>query len=108
MEAWKDATYTTMFLLRPLGFIAKSEPVNNCHVKRKFNLVNSFIRDMDHPTDEKFPVFVLFKPKDLLEFEKFVQDEKETGLLVEDYDYPDGYVVLLYRFPAEYERDYQL
>ncbi len=108
MEQWQDATYTTIFLLRPLGFISKSEVIHDCHAKRKYNLINAYLKDVDHPTNVKFPVFVLFKPKNLLDFENFVQDEKETGLLVEDYDYPEGYVVLLYKFPDEYERDYQL
>jgi hypothetical protein len=62
--------------------------------------------DKDHENIVENPVYLLFKPKDLATFEKFVNEEYEVGLLKEEYDYEGGYTVLVYEFPKKFAGDY--
>lgn len=112
---WKK-TNSTLFLLRPLGLINKkeglSEPKPNiCAARTKYGLQNAYIADADHPTLVPRPVFVLFKPANQTAFnDDFLQEEyNDTNSgLKEDYDYPEGNIVLLYSFPMKYAKDYDL
>lgn len=112
---WKK-TNSTLFLLRPIGLINKKEAIsdvasNSCAARIKYGLQNAYISDRDHPTLIERPVFVLFKPSELTSFNNdFLQEEyndTDSGLM-EDYDYPEGNIVLLYKFPEAYEKDYDL
>lgn len=94
-------TDTTRFLLRGLGLF-KSE-------LSQYNFINAFLDDIEHEHHYENSVYLLFKPVDLTLFEWFVEGEKaRTHLLIEEYDYPEGYIVLVYKFPAEYMDDYRL
>lgn len=102
-----------LFLVRPLGLIGKNEflepgKVNTAEILRKFNFKEAYFYDAQHPTEVENPVFLLFQPQNLDEFQEFVKLEYEESYLVEDYDYPDNYVVLVYKFPEIYKDDYKL
>lgn len=94
-------TDTTRFLLRGLGLF-KLE-------LSQYGFINAFLDDIEHEHHYENSVYLLFKPSELSVFEWFVDGEKaRTHLVIEEYDYPNGYIVLVYKFPAEYMDDYRL
>ena len=103
-----DLTKTTEFLIRPLGIVPKHEHYPEWLIVKRYGFLNGFIKDQDHETSIERPVFLLFKPSNPVGINKFITEEYEIGLLKEDYDYPGGYIVLLYEFPEEYKADYDL
>ena len=47
--------------------------------------------------------------KDFERFREFLEKEYETNhSLIDDYDYEDGFVVLVYKLPSKHHKDYQL
>src|SRR5581483_8940044 len=94
-------TCTTIFLLPGIG------------LKRmnllKHGFISSYIDDKNHDIHYKNSVYVLYKPEQIEEFQKFLQSEyRRTPLLIDDYDYPGGYVVTVYKFPDEFMKEYNL
>ena len=70
--------------------------------------INGYISDKRQDNYSE-AVYLLFKPKSLDKFRWFVDGEYErTNSLVEDYDYENGYVVLVYQLNPEYYQDYSL
>lgn len=96
-----DKTNTTLFLLPALEIPD--------HILRQMGFVNAFLQDKDrfYP-DGEIPIFALFKPKAKALFEAAIKDLEEEGILMDEYDYPDGHVVLVLRFPPQYKKDYDL
>ena len=103
-----ELTKTTKFLIRPLGIVPKNEHYPEWQIVKRYKFINAYVRDKSHETSIGQPIFLLFRPSNPVGINKFIEEEYEIGLLKEDYDYPDGYVVLLYEFPQEYKRDYDL
>ena len=95
-------THTTLFLVPALG-------INKTYLD-KFGFVNGYLTDANHETKYEKSVYLVFKPKDLALFDKFVQSEKKRtkDLVLEDYDCGYGYTVLVYKFPSKYEKEYDL
>lgn len=94
-------TDSTRFLLRGVNLL-KPELM-------QYGFINAFLDDATHEHHYENSIYLLFQPPDLGIFEWFVQGEKiRTHLLMEEYDYPKGFVVLVYKFPAEYMDDYRL
>lgn len=92
---------STIFLLRGVGLDRQSI--------LKHGFISAYIDDINHETHYPHAVYLLYKPKQIDVFEKFIQSEyKRTPLLVEDYDYPGGYIVTVYKFPKEFMEEYQL
>jgi hypothetical protein len=57
----------------------------------------------------KESIYLLFKPTDLDKFREFLDSEYErTKAVIEDYDYEDGFVVVVYQLDNKYNRDYEL
>jgi hypothetical protein len=71
-------------------------------------LVQCYLKDENHETNLTHPLYLLFKPKDMGIFNMFIENSYLEGDLKEDYDYPDGYVMLVYEFPKEFQKDYEL
>lgn len=102
-----DYTTTSKFLLRPLGIIEKEEKLENSKIK-DFGFINAFVKDLNHETEYSHPLYLLFKQAHaIVHFQDFVLGEYERGLLLEDYDYPEGFVVLVYDYPEECKSDYE-
>jgi hypothetical protein len=71
--------------------------------------INGYIDDSTHISKYKNCVFVLFKPSDMNVFRNFLDNEIErTKAIVEDYDYEDGYVVVVYQLNDKYKKDFKL
>ena len=94
-------TNSSRFLLRGIGLDGERLEV--------IGLINVYIDDKNHEPHYEDSLYLLFHPKDLAFLERFLAQERErTHLLIEEYDYPQGYVVAVYKFPSEYMREYRL
>lgn len=99
-QTTNNRTNTSLFLLPGIGL--------NISDIKEYGFVNAYISDKNR---EHYPncVYVLFKPNDPTIFTLyFISTEyKRTHLLIDDYDYARGYIVLVYQFPEEYEQEYR-
>jgi len=94
-------TCTTIFLLPGIGLKRQN--------LLKHGFISAYIDDKNHDVHYDTSIYLLYKPEQVEEFQKFLTSEyKRTPLLVEDYDYPGGYVVTVYKFPAEFLEEYDL
>lgn len=70
--------------------------------------INGYIKDEQRDIQYENCIYVLFKPKNLEKFRDFLDGEYErTKSIIDDYDYEDGFVVLVYSLDEKYERDFQ-
>jgi hypothetical protein len=54
-------------------------------------------------------IYLLFKPSNLDKFREFLDGEYErTKSVIDDYDYEDGYVVVVYKLNPKFNKDYRL
>ena len=94
-------TITSIFMLPTLKIDRKKLTENNC--------INAYIKDESQETTYKDAIYVLFKPADLDIFKAFLDEEYErTDQLIEDYDYPGGYVMLIYKLDSRFKKDFDL
>lgn len=74
----------------------------------KNNFINAYSEDIDCNLDYKNVVFLLFKPEDMNVFKEFLEKEyTRTTDIIEDYDYKEGYVVVIYQLNPEFEKDFE-
>jgi len=74
---------------------------------------NGFINayEYDGEKDVNYPnsVCLLFKPPNLHAFREFLEEEYErTTNIIEDYDYNNGFVVVVYKLNAKFLEDFEL
>ena len=94
-------TITSIFMVPTLK-IPKDELKNN-------EFINGYITDPSHNIEYLDAIYVLFKPKNIDRFRRFLDNEYErTKMIIEDYDCDDGYVVVVYKLNPEYEEDFNL
>jgi hypothetical protein len=71
--------------------------------------INAYIRDVRREDQYKDSIYLLFKPENLDKFREFLDEEYErTKNVIEDYDYEDGYVVVVYQLNEKYRKDFTL
>ena len=76
---------------------------------RSNGFINAYIKDNRRDDQYKESVYLLFKPTDLDKFREFLDSEYErTKAVIEDYDYEDGYVVVVYQLNDKYKKDFNL
>jgi hypothetical protein len=93
-------TITSIFMVPTLGINRSSLKTNG--------FINGYSKDAHRDVQYENCVYVLFKPSDLEAFRDFLDGEYErTKLIIDDYDYPDGYVVLVYELDKKYKRDFE-
>lgn len=95
-------TITSIFMVPTLKF-----PKN----KLKDNgFINGFMFDLERKdTHCENNVYLLFQPKNLDRFREFLDEEYErTKNIVEDYDYKNGYVVIVYQLNKDFNSDFEL
>lgn len=92
---------TTIFLLPSIG-----------HTRQKllqYGFLSAYLDDITHETHHENAVYVLFKPSKMLEFHKFMENEyRKSSLIMEDYDYEGGYIVVIYKINEKFLPDYYL
>ena len=71
--------------------------------------INAYVRDNRRDDVYKESIYLLFKPTEIDKFREFLDGEYErTKAVIEDYDYEDGYVVVVYQLDNKYNKDYEL
>lgn len=99
MEIKKNIT--SIFMVPTLRFPKDSLKSNG--------FINGYIRDEGKESHYENSVYILFKPENLDQFREFLDNEYErTKHIIEDYDYEDGFVVVVYQLDEKYEKDYEL
>ena len=71
--------------------------------------INGYVKDAMRDVQYENCIYLLFKPEDLDKFREFLDSEYErTKSVIDDYDYEDGYVVVVYELDQEHKRDFEL
>jgi hypothetical protein len=94
-------TITTIFIIPTLGVDREDLKENG--------FLNGYISDKRKDVQHKDAVYLLFKPENLDKFRSFLEEEisKNQGI-IDDYDYEDGYVVIVYKLDPKWKKDYTL
>jgi hypothetical protein len=94
-------TITSIFMVPTLQ-IPKDELKNN-------GFINGYNKDATADVEYKNAIYLLFKPTDLDKFRLFIENERErTKSIIDDYDYNDGYVVVVYQLNSKFKDDFDL
>ena len=94
-------TITSVFIIPTLK-IGKERLVENGYI-------NGYIKDEERDVQYQNAVYILFKPKKMDLFREFLDEEyARTNQIVDDYDYPDGFVVLVYNLDEKFKKDFLL
>jgi len=94
-------TITSIFIVPTLS-IGKDKLNDN-------GFINGYIKDVKRDIQYENAVYLLFKPEDLDKFRNFLDNEYErTKSIIDDYDYEDGYVVVVYEINPRLKGDIEL
>jgi hypothetical protein len=94
-------TITSIFIVPTLS-IGKDKLDDN-------GFVNGFIKDGEREVQYDNCIYLVFKPDNLTKFRDFLDVEYErTKQILDDYDYPDGYVVIVYKLNSRLDSDIEL
>lgn len=94
-------TITTIFMVPTLK-IPRVELEDN-------RFINGFVKDGMNDLEYNNCIFLLFKPRQLDRFREFLDKEYErTAQIIDDYDYPNGFVVVVYKLDDDYMEDFKL
>ena len=94
-------TITSIFIVPTLS-ISKEKLVDNGYI-------NGYIKDEQKEIQYENCIYLLFKPENLDKFKEFLDEEYErTKSIIDDYDYEDGYVVVVYMLNSRLEEDFKL
>jgi len=89
-------------------FIVPTLNINKDNIKNN-NFINGYVKDLRRDVHYENAIYLLFKPDNFDRFREFVSYEYENNnLILDDYDYEDGFVVLVYQLNKEYTEDYKL
>ena len=96
-----EKTITTIFMVPTLK-IEKE-------LLKENGFINAFTSDKSLKKKYEDCIFLLFRPKFISRFRKFINDEYvRTKVILEDYDYPNGFVVVVYRLNSKFMDDFEL
>ena len=100
MDAFFSMTATSLFIL-PLVKADRDRLILN-------GFENAYIKDEMCELAYPNSFYLLFRPANLLQFNEFVEEERARGYLVDEYDYPDGWTMLVYKYESKWEKDVAL
>ena len=96
-----EVTITSIFMVPTLKIDREELKTNG--------FINGYIRDAGRDAQYTNAVYLLFHPDNLDKFREFLDKEYErTKAVIDDYDYQDGYVVVVYELPSKFNRDFKL
>jgi hypothetical protein len=76
---------------------------------KKNSFINAYIKDGAREIQYNNAVYLVFKPDNIDSFRSFLDNEYErTKQIIDDYDYEDGLVVLVYELDLKYKQDFEL
>lgn len=94
-------TISTIFMVPTLR-INKNDLKNN-------GFINAYASDKRLDVQYEYAAYLLFKPENLDKFREFLDAEliRKQGI-IDDYDYEDGYVVVVYQLDKKWKKDFGL
>jgi len=96
-----EFTCSTIFMLPAIGLQRKDI--------LSYGFMEAYLDDVNHEPHYDASLYLLFKPEEMDAFQVFLEKEyKRTKLLIEDYDYAGGYVVIVYKIPEEYMKEFEM
>jgi hypothetical protein len=73
------------------------------------NFLNAYLEDVRRDIQYENAVYLLFKPVNFDKFREFLDKEYErTKDIIDDYDYEEGFVVLVYQLNKKWEKDFDI
>lgn len=94
-------TITSIFMVPTLR-IPKGELTDN-------GFINGYIKDGSREVQYDNCIYLLFQPRNLDRFREFLDSEYErTKAIIDDYDYQDGFVVVVYQLDTRFAKDFSL
>jgi hypothetical protein len=89
-------------------FIVPTLKINRDKLKEN-GYLNGYISDVRRDVQYQNAVYLLFKPDNLDKFREFLDDEyQRTKQMIDDYDYEDGFVVVVYTLDKKWKKDFAL
>lgn len=83
--------------------------VINVEAAKNNGFLNAYVQDKTHEAIYPNAIYLLFKPSNIDKFRDFLENEYERGsTIIEDYDYPEGYIVLVYQLDMTFRKDIDL
>ena len=96
-----EKTITSIFMVPTLK-IPKEQMSKN-------NFINGYIKDLNRDVQYENAVYLLFKPENIDIFREFVDSEYErTQQLIDDYNYDNKHIVLVYQLDNNFKNDFEL
>jgi hypothetical protein len=94
-------TITSIFMVPTLG-INRDQMTDNGYI-------NGYIKDSSKEIQYTGSIYLLFKPSKVDVFREFLDNEYErTKSIIDDYDYNDGYIVVVYELDKKFKKDFNL
>lgn len=94
-------TITSIFMVPTLKFPKDALKLNG--------FINGYIKDERRDTQYEDAVYILFQPHNIDRFREFLDAEYERkDHIIEDYDYEDGFVVLVCKLNSKFKKDFKL
>lgn len=94
-------TITSIFMVPTLK-IPRGELQDN-------GFVNGYVSDGGREVQYDGCIYLLFQPKNLDKFREFLDNEYErTKAIIDDYDYQEGFVVVVYQLDNKFKKDFGL
>ena len=89
-------------------FIVPTLKINRDKLKEN-GYLNGYMSDVRRDVQYENAVYLLFKPDNFDKFREFLVDEYErTNQLIDDYDYEDGFVVVVFTLDKKWKKDFAL
>lgn len=99
-DEYRKCTATNLFIVPLLG-ISRNRLTDN-------GMENAYIKDEIKGIDYDRGVYLLLRPLKQEKFALFLQEERaRKAKILDEYDYPDGWTMLVYQYDEEYEKDVQ-
>ena len=94
-------TITTIFMVPTLKIPREALKING--------FINGYVQDGSREVQYENCIYLLFKPRDLDKFREFLDNEYErTKDIIDDYDYTNGFVVVVYQLDTKFSKDFYL
>lgn len=89
-------------------FVVPTLKINRDDIKDN-GYVNAYMVDIRRDVQYENAVYLLFKPDNLDKFREFLEKEYErTKLVLDDYDYEEGFVVVVYQLDKKWKKDFAI
>jgi hypothetical protein len=75
---------------------------------RKHGFVESFLYNAEEETSYDNCIYLLFNTLDMDDFNMFINEEKDRTTIIEEFAYPDYFMMVAYELPKRFKKDYQL